>query len=72
MKVKAIRPLDNNVNYSHGIGKDFFFNWTQIAFTIKEKIAKLDYTTIYNFCSWSFIMRKDIYNKSSYCIKRYM
>lgn len=34
MKVKAIRPLDNNVNYSHGIGKDFL-NWTQIAFTIK-------------------------------------
>ena len=59
MKAEAIQLLDNNVDYFHGIAKF-------LKLDTKEKIDKLDYSTICNFCSWKdkFQNGKHIYNQS--------
>lgn len=71
MKGKAVMLFKKNMEYLHGLGKDFF-NKTQKPLAIKERTDKFDYIKMKNFCHQRAIYKKKNEKKSQsgrrYCL----
>lgn len=57
MKDKPVMLFKKNMEYLHGLGKDFF-NKTQKPLAIKERTDKFDYIKMKNFCHQRTIYKK--------------